>query len=114
MIAASLPMRSLIEARLARTLHQAVLARAIADAKPELVEAAREALVDVERALGGNPRMERLAQRLSLGREEVEFLWATSLISLGPSMPVRIRSLSSKVHADRGGRPHARARRARS
>ena len=42
MSVASLPKRSPIEARLARTLYQAALARAIADQKPELVEAARE------------------------------------------------------------------------
>ena len=101
MSVASLPKRSPIEARLNRTLHQAALARAIADQKPDLIEAAREVLADIERTLAPNFRMDRLAQRLSLDPEHVEFVWATVACSVDGRIVPHLQTLGGG-HARRG------------
>jgi len=82
-------------------LHQAALARAVADGKPDLVEAAREALAEIERTLEANPRMDRLAQRLSLGHDEVEFVWATVACSVDGRIVPHLQTLGGG-HARRG------------
>jgi hypothetical protein len=82
-------------------LHQAVLARAIADDKPDVIEAAREALADVERVLVPNPRMDRLAQRLLLDAEQVEYIWAGVACSIDGRIVPHLQTLGGG-HARRG------------
>lgn len=103
MSVASVPKRSPLEARLNRTLHQAILARAIAEQKPEIVDAARQALADLERerALPPNPRMDRLAQRLSLDSEQAAFIWATVACSVDGRIVPHLQALGGG-HARRG------------
>lgn len=93
--------RSPIEGWLSRTLHQAVLARAIADDKQELVAVAREAIADVERTLAPNPRMDRLARRLSLEPEQVELVWAIVACSVDGRIVPHLQTLGGG-HARRG------------
>lgn len=95
------PKRSPLETRLNRTLHQAALARAIADDKPDLIEAAREALADIERVLVPNPRMDRLAKRLLLDAEQVEYIWAAVACSIDGRIVPHLQTLGGG-HARRG------------
>lgn len=101
MSVASVPKRSLIEARLNRTLHQAALARAVADQNADLMEAARSALSQIERTLAPNPRMDRIAERLSLTAEQVEFVWAMVACSVDGRIVPHLQTLGGG-HARRG------------
>jgi hypothetical protein len=65
-----------IERRHARTLQQALRARAEATENEAIRAAASESLARIERELLPDARMERIAQRLRLAPEQVELLWA--------------------------------------
>lgn len=101
MSAAPVATHSPIERRLTLTLQQAMLARAVADEKPEFVMAAREALAEAERGLTPNPRMEQLAQRLGLEDEHQELVWAIVACSLDGRIVPHLQALGGG-HARRG------------
>jgi hypothetical protein len=76
MVIRSSASQTTIERRLELTLQQALRARAVAAKEPDLIETAGEALAAIERELGPDPRMDRIAQRLALTPEQVAFVWA--------------------------------------
>jgi hypothetical protein len=65
---------SRLQRRLERTLQQVLLARAKALQDETLIDAARAALSESERDLGSDERMQRIADRLGLTREQREFV----------------------------------------
>lgn len=68
--------------RLERALQQVLLARAKALQDQTLIDAARTALAEAERDPASDERMQRIADRLGLTREQREFIWTVVACSI--------------------------------
>lgn len=90
-----------IERRLERTLQQALRARAEATDNAVLVQLARHALSNIDSELVPDARMARIAERLHLSDEQVEFLWALVACSSDGRIVPHLEDLGG-AHARRG------------
>ncbi|HET7503626.1 MAG TPA: ATP-binding protein [Kofleriaceae bacterium] len=94
--------RAVFEARLARTYHQAIGARAAAEGMTELAAsaAAQVAAVSAE-PVGRELPMARLARRLGLGPAQIDLVWAIVACSVDGRLVPHLEALGG-AHARRG------------